>query len=282
MNDIGSELNSAQKVHFAMQNVQETLLLPLWGRAVETQKKRPLLEDKIAVEIISQLDYDFSTIAENINEVVRMGWIARSMLIDRTIKQLLHENSQAVIVNIGCGFDTTFERVDNGSITWYDFDLPDVIELRRQFIPENNRRKMMAGSFLDYEWLDRLNVEGGRNIIFVAAGVFCYFDEYQIKSFFKKIANRFPNSEIIFDAFSPAAIKVSNKIVLEDGGMDEKTILKWGLRRAKDLSLWDSRFTVLGEYTLYKNVKSRFKGRDKIMSWISERLRMLYIVHLKF
>ncbi len=36
--------------------------------------------------------------------------------------------------------DTTFERIDNGRVYWYDLDLPDVIKLRKEFILENDRR----------------------------------------------------------------------------------------------------------------------------------------------
>lgn len=282
MNDHRLESNQNQKINIKMENVQETLLLPLWGRAVETGKKHPLLEDKSAVMIIDQLDYDFSTIAANMKEVIRVSWIARSLVIDRMIKKLLSENPQATIVNIGCGFDTTFYRVDNGKLTWYDLDLPDVMEWRKKFVPENSRVKCIAGSFLDDEWLVRLATERKGKILFVLAGVLCYFDEYQIKDFFMKIADSFPESEMVFDAFSPKAIQLSNKMVLRDGGMDENAMLKWGLKKAKDIELWDRRFRVLEEYPIYKNMRHFLTGRDKIISWISDVTRMLYMVHIKF
>ena len=38
--------------------VQKTLLLPIWGRAVESRRRSPLLEDRTAAEIIGKLDYD--------------------------------------------------------------------------------------------------------------------------------------------------------------------------------------------------------------------------------
>jgi len=50
-------------------------------------------------------------------------------------------------VNIGCGFDTTFERIDNGKITFYDLDLPDVINLRKQFISNCSRREQYLDIF---------------------------------------------------------------------------------------------------------------------------------------
>jgi O-methyltransferase involved in polyketide biosynthesis len=116
--------------------VQKTLLLPLWGRAVETRKSHPLLEDRAAARIIDSIDYDFSTIAGNINPVTQYAWIARSIHIDRTIRRFLRDYPKATVVNLGCGLDTTYDRVDNGSLHWYDLDLPDVIELRRRFVQE--------------------------------------------------------------------------------------------------------------------------------------------------
>jgi O-methyltransferase involved in polyketide biosynthesis len=50
--------------------------------------------------------------------------------VDRALKAYLTDEPQATVVNLGCGFDTTFQRVDNGTMRWIDLDLPDVIELR--------------------------------------------------------------------------------------------------------------------------------------------------------
>ena len=120
------------KIPLQLENVQKTLLLPLWGRAVETQKKKPPLLDTTAVEIVKKIDYDFSTIALNTSTISQLGWIARSLHIDRTINRFIHEYPRATIVNIGCGLDTTFERIDNGKIYWYDLDLPPVISLEKR------------------------------------------------------------------------------------------------------------------------------------------------------
>jgi hypothetical protein len=87
---------------------------------------------------------------------------------------------------------------------------------------------------------------------------------------------------MIFDAFSPATIRFSNKTVLRDGGMDENAILKWGLKKAKDIELWDGRFRVLKEYPIYRNMRHSFDGKGKILSWISDAMRMLYMVHIQF
>ena len=49
-----------------LKGAQETLLMPLWGRAAETQKEKPLLVDKEAVKIINSINYDFTQIAKKL------------------------------------------------------------------------------------------------------------------------------------------------------------------------------------------------------------------------
>jgi len=80
----------AAKLPIDLNNVQETLLLPLWGRAVESRKAAPRLTDTLAAEIIDAIDYDFSVIAENISYFTRYAWIARSIHLDRTIRGFLN------------------------------------------------------------------------------------------------------------------------------------------------------------------------------------------------
>lgn len=70
-------------------NVQETLLLPLWGRFVENQKEKPLLVDDKAVEIIRNMDYDFAKFTDLVNPLSRAAWIARSIYFDEAeVKRL--------------------------------------------------------------------------------------------------------------------------------------------------------------------------------------------------
>jgi O-methyltransferase involved in polyketide biosynthesis len=260
--------------------VQTTLLLPLWGRAVETKKKKPLLMDKTSVDIINKLDYDFTTIAKNIHPMTQFEWVARSIHIDRTIKEFLAKHPKATIVNVGCGLDTTFDRVDNGSLFWYDLDLPDVIELRRQFISEGERRKFISCSFLDDSWFSEIHVED--NVLFMAAGVLYYFEESQMKNIFNKISASFPGSEFVFDASSSFGIKIANKKVIEGSGLDEKSFLKWGLETASDILKWNNNIKSAKEYPMFKNMTRGLKPGDKFAAFISDHYKIMYMVHLKF
>jgi phosphatidylethanolamine/phosphatidyl-N-methylethanolamine N-methyltransferase len=47
-----------------------------------------------------------------------------------------------LVVDIGCGLDTRFDRLDDGQMSWLGLDLPEVISLRRQLLPNAERCKM--------------------------------------------------------------------------------------------------------------------------------------------
>ena len=54
-------------------------------------------------------------------ELSQVAWIMRSIYIDEVIRNFLDKHPKATIVNIGCGMDTTFDRIDNGSLTLVRF-----------------------------------------------------------------------------------------------------------------------------------------------------------------
>ena len=269
----------SEKVAVDLGNVQKTLLLPLWGRAVESQKEKPLLVDRTAVRIVESVNYDFSTLTANLSDLTQAAWIMRSLCIDETIKGFLKKYPQGTIVNIGCGLDTTFDRIDNGSVLWYDLDLPDVIELRRQFIQETERRKFICASFLDECWLNEIGASA--NVLFIAAGVLYYFEENEVKEFLIRLADRFPGSEIVFDASSPRGIKTANRMVIKRSGLDEKSFLKWGLKNAETLTTWDKRFRVLNTHYYFGKNGQHLGLRIRLIGWVSDRLKIQYMVHLR-
>ena len=137
-----------EKIKIEKGNVQETLLLPLWGRAYETKQAKPRLVDEKAVEIMERIDYDFSPVHET-QAMSQHSWVARSLHTDRLAKVFSEKYPNATIVNFGCGMDTTFSRIDNGKIMFYELDFPDVIKLRKHFYEETDRHISIASSLHD-------------------------------------------------------------------------------------------------------------------------------------
>jgi O-methyltransferase involved in polyketide biosynthesis len=196
------------KVKINLSGISKTLLFPLWGRARLSKEHSSLINDVKAIEIVEKIDYDFST-CDMIPFESRLPFpfALRAKHFDDKIKAYISKYPRASIVNIGAGLDTTFYRVDNGLIQWYDLDLPNVIEIRKQLIPETNRATCITKSFLDPSWC--AEVKSTEDGVFIAiGGVLMYFEELQVKKFLSLLADNLPGAEIVFDA----PLKLDNHI----------------------------------------------------------------------
>ena len=110
-------------------DVQETALITLAIRASETAREKPRIVDMKAKEIIDSLGVDVSKFDPFLSHE---GVVARTILFRNTLKDLLRQYPDAVCINLGCGFDDKFSQVDNGTLQWFDVDLPDQIEVWRK------------------------------------------------------------------------------------------------------------------------------------------------------
>lgn len=266
------------KIKVKKGTVEETLLLPLWGRAYETQKKNPRIIDKKAVEIIDKLDYDFSEIAKT-QTMSQHGWVARCLHTDKMVREFIAKHPEATIVNIGCGMDTTFSRIDNSKIRFYELDLPDVIKLRKHFFQDTDRHQSISSSFLDTEYFKQIEVKDG--LLFLAGGVFMYFSEDEIKTFFKQLADHFKQCDLYFDALSLRALNMAKKHVLKKGGMNTSFGSGWGLKSAKDIDNWDKRIKSLEARPLYKGTMKNIPFLHKFFLTITDAMKMGVMIHIR-
>jgi O-methyltransferase involved in polyketide biosynthesis len=241
------------KIKIELGAVQKTLLMPLWGRAKEYEFQNPIVRDKYAYDIICKLDYDFERMSRSFDEYFQKYWATRAYNIDCAILRLLEGFPDATVVNIGAGLDTTFQRVDNGRIFWYDLDLPDTITLRKQLIPETERNRYISKSVFDRSWFDEIkNVRS--KVFIIASGVLCYFDKNSIRELFLNLIDKFPESEIIFELMSKILIWLSNREVVHNKEKVELSVLKWGAHSSKSIKKWSSKIQVVDEYPLFSRI----------------------------
>jgi O-methyltransferase involved in polyketide biosynthesis len=177
--------------------VQETLFVPLAARARETAKRRPLLRDPKAVEMIDEIDYPVEKYGPGPGSSIT---VLRTAIVDHWVRAFLAEHPAGTVVEIGTGLNTRFERVDNGTVHWVDLDLPDTIALRRRYFTDSERRRTVAASVLDEEWL-RTVEEGPGPYFFVAEGVLVYLPEDEAARALTRIAQRFPGALVALDTY---------------------------------------------------------------------------------
>lgn len=137
-------------------------------------------------------------------------------------------------------------------LNWYNLDLPDVINLRKKLLPENDREHCIAKSFLDVSWFNDIQKDYD-NVFIMAAGLFAYYDEENIKFLFNHLAENFPNSEIMFDA--PSSKTLNDKT--------NKSIKKYNLGNI-ELKLAIKNLNSLKKLNPYIEVKDYFGVFEKI------------------
>ncbi len=196
----------ADKVRVRLGAVQQTLFIPLAGRAQETRKKRPVLRDPKAVEIVESVDFDTAKYGQDWGGAVT---VLRTAIFDSWVRAFLAEHPAGTVIEIGTGLNTRFDRVNNGQVHWIDLDLPDTIELRRKFFADSGRRRMVAASVLDEDWLPIVRSSPGP-YFFAAEGVFVYLA--QAPQAIARIAERFPGALIAFDTYSRRALEQQHRM----------------------------------------------------------------------
>jgi O-methyltransferase involved in polyketide biosynthesis len=198
-------MGSKQSVHLG--SVPETLMVPLFARAIENRRKRPILVDARAAEIVESIDWDF----ERFNQRARViACTLRGAMFDEWVKDFIRIHPEGTVIEIGCGLNTRFERLDNGRLHWIDLDLPEVIELRREFFTDSERHAAVAASVLDTGWIESVR-RSPAPYFFVAEAVLLYLQEPEVKAALAQIAQNFPSATIAFDTLSRKALQSGNK-----------------------------------------------------------------------
>ena len=210
-----------QKTHIEKNTVQETLVIPLYGRKLCTEQFPGLFRDDRAVELIGRIDYDFSALEEKSQSLAhRFGALEVAMRENDLMteaKEYLKTHPAATVVNLGCGLDQTAENCDNGLCRIVNVDLPDVIAVRGRLLPEGGRIRNLAADLNDLSWFDEIPAENG--VCFLAAGVFYYFRTEEIRRLFTAMAKRFPGGRLVFDAAGRRAVKIMLKTWVKEAGI---------------------------------------------------------------
>jgi len=211
---------------------KETLLIPLVCKAGEAKRKRPLLIDTKAAEIVDGIDYDFALL--KIPEKTCRMICLRAKLMDTFVADFLQENGDTVALHLGCGLDARYERLGDAGVDWYDVDFPEVIDLRRNFFAETDRYHMIPSSVTETAWLERIP-QGKRHYIIIAEGLFMYLEEDDIRSLLNNLRERIGGYTLIFDAFSTlTAKKIYEHPSIEKTG----ATVKWGIDDPEEITRW--------------------------------------------
>ncbi len=276
-------MTETRTIHLS--GVLESLLITLYLRAQETCRSDALLKDESAVELVKRISnaglYDFDRINSlHLSAANKLVIILRNREFDRLTLDFLRRHADAVVVHIGCGLDTRFERLAerNSLAAWFDLDLPEVIALRRQLIgDERDRYHLLSCSVLEDSWLEIVQAYRHRPFLFLAEGVFMYLESEQVKSLVLALSDRFPGSELVFDAYSPIHVWRHN---LQTSTSKISFPTHWGIWHGQELEKWGHCLRLLSEWGFFDTNEPRL-APIRWLRFIESLARTFRIYHFQ-
>jgi O-methyltransferase involved in polyketide biosynthesis len=274
------------KYHVEKNTVQETLVIPLFGRLVCSERFPELFSDPEAKRICDSLDYDFEEKRKKMEspaglfgalEVAQRQYDLRCEAED-----YLKKHPKAAVVNLGCGLDDTFSKADNGQCRGYNIDLLDVIQVRNELLPAGGREENLACDLNDFSWMGRIDASDGA--VFFAAGVFYYFKTEEVKKLFAAMAEHFPGGVLVFDSCNERGAKLMRKTWLKEAGITDVSAY-FLLENEAELLGWSGRFASVTAKSYMRGYRDIYKTVGlfhKLMIRFCDKLVKMKIVRIEF
>ena len=274
------------KYHIEKNTVQETLVIPLFGRLVCSEHFPALFSDPEAKRICDSLDYDFAEKRKKMESAAglfgALEVAQRQYDLRCEVEAYLKEHPNAAVVNLGCGLDDTFRKCDNGLCHGYNIDMPDVIKIRDELLPAGEREENIACDLNDYAWIDRIDASNGA--VFFASGVFYYFKTEAVRRLFATMADRFPGAVLAFDSCNERGAKMMRKTWLKEAGITDVGAF-FSLEDEKELTGWSESFrsvTAKSYMRGYRDIYNEVGLLHKLMIRFCDSLVKMKIVKIIF
>lgn len=230
-----------EKEKITLKGVNETLVVPLYARALESRKPNHAFYDEAAVRIIESLDYDFEKHGRS--KMNMWGCAARTILFDQQAAAHIATHPDCSVINLACGLDDRFHRVDNGRIQWYNIDLPDVMDLRNKLMEPHDRVTNLACSAFDYSWMDQISNRD--HALILAEGFLMYAEEGQVKELFDTVAQRFTHTALLLELMHQWMVEHQK---YHDTTKQTDVTFTWGVGQSSDFVRLCPQFRLTGDY----------------------------------
>ena len=187
-----------------MNNVNKTLFIPLYGKAL-VSNMNIILRDKKAEALWAAEGFVLGGKAKS-------KWLAYNMAIrariyDDWVKEQLRQYPDALVLHIGCGLDSRCERVQVPFTQWIDADLPDVIAVRRRYFNETDTYRMMTLDASNPDEVQKL--PDAERIVVVMEGLSMYLTNDALARFFTALQAKYKAVHVLLDIYTVFGAKAS-------------------------------------------------------------------------
>ena len=187
-----------------MNNVNQTLYIPLYGKSY-VSKKGIILQDKKAESIWDAEGFPLKAKSKSKWLAYYMGM--RSAVFDHWLTEQVSQTSDAVILHIGCGLDSRCLRIATPVQAWYDIDFPDVITERKRFYQPTNTYHMIGIDSRNAALFDIL--PKAEHAIIIMEGISMYMNTEELTTLLNRLSKHFTNVQLLIDCYTSFAAKAS-------------------------------------------------------------------------
>ncbi|BEU88810.1 class I SAM-dependent methyltransferase [Selenomonas sp. TAMA-11512] len=261
--------------------VESTLFVPMLGRIYASENFPRILYDPAALALKGKLPEEVTS-GDTQSQYTYLASASRSANMDRCIKDFLARRPEGVVVQLGCGIETAFQRCDNGGTKWYDVDLPHVIAYRKTLLPESDREIYIASDAFSDAWITRIRREiGDVPLLVTAGGLFYYFEESRVLALLTML-RAYGSIELVFDAVHERGMRMMRKTWMKKVGHADAKMFFFVNSAAELASKAGRGITVLSEEAYYSRIdKSGLSLTTKATMVISDLFRMVKMIHLR-
>lgn len=262
--------------------VQETLLIPLYGRKRAMDLYPGNFHDMDCQKIFEQVEmsHEKKGLMEKPGAIMAA---TRQYDMAAACREYLETHPNACVVNLGCGLDTTFRQIDNGLARAYNLDFPESIAVREELLGKRERETNIACDLNDLSWFEQIDFHPEDGIVFFASGVFYYFKTKQVKTLFNAMAKHFSGGILVFDATTKKGLKNMLKTWLKD--YDDNIGVYFSvndLNELKDLSNHFQSVIRKGYLTGYRPLDKRYGFILNTMFKHLDKSLMCQIIEIQF
>jgi methyltransferase (TIGR00027 family) len=192
-----------------LSEISQTAIMALICRAVVSEKKNPVFNDPMAVLFLERVMSISSEeekkrmikwkkmYAAHTRDSKARALTARSF--DDIANLFISNHPGCTVINLACGFDTRFWRIDNKKCQYIELDLPEVIALKREILKDLLGNELISCSVLDTSWIDKITANGTSNFLILAEALFYYLPKQDVTKILQVIAQRFTRSQLVLD-----------------------------------------------------------------------------------
>lgn len=181
-----------------LSDIPKTLLIPLWARGHATVNNIQECQDTFAAKLLLDESVDFADLDRmplSFQSMMFHGVATRTRLFDREVQEFIAQHEYPVIINLGCGLDYRSYRLGDHKVTWYNIDVKDTHQLRRNFLEARENTHELVGGIDDFSWFEKIKIHPQQSLLLISEGTFMYFDETVVENFLKAFSEHFPKHQ---------------------------------------------------------------------------------------